>query len=231
MKSLKNLWYVPSITNLHIQHLLTSSPHRKRLKARGKIIADNFAIANQQSYNKPSTSLKQRLESLPQELSNEIYNLTFTADPGVREITKTYLPPHLLRVDRASRALFGASYYGNDAVFRISGEDYDSRMDVLDRFVKVFEPRVQHIELLCDYLDGNDDSVHKELCRALHHAIARCAVLKLFDKFGDLETIDLYHRRLHQLEKKLTLVDSGKCREAPVRRLLDQRDESEGGTE
>lgn len=53
------------------------------------------------------------VQSLPQELYDEIYDLTFTADDEPRVINKDYKPPHLLYVDRASRTKYVKSYYGN----------------------------------------------------------------------------------------------------------------------
>ncbi|KAK4617930.1 hypothetical protein CLAFUW4_11769 [Fulvia fulva] len=83
-------------------------------------------------------TLRQRLESLPQELYDEIYTLTFTAAPGERKIcapTKSEsrastLSPDISRcfrghdsanlflVDRASSQMFAESYFGGEgAVF------------------------------------------------------------------------------------------------------------------
>ncbi|KAF7193282.1 hypothetical protein HII31_05376 [Pseudocercospora fuligena] len=80
--------------------------------------------------------LRSGLESLPQEIYDEIYDLTFTAEAGVRDLgavvrrygededeffcTRTLTPKlffgrdssKLLRVDQRSRAKFAASYYG-----------------------------------------------------------------------------------------------------------------------
>ncbi|WPB02624.1 uncharacterized protein RHO25_007260 [Cercospora beticola] len=87
-----------------------------------------------------SLELRNLLESLPQELYNHIYDLTFTAEVKLRfysmkremgllqleELAATYpervvtineKPPHLLHVDRKSRAKFAASYFGGESVF------------------------------------------------------------------------------------------------------------------
>ncbi|GIZ41103.1 hypothetical protein CKM354_000441900 [Cercospora kikuchii] len=90
--------------------------------------------------------LRERLENLPQELYDYIYDLTFTAEAKIRiyshensygptssmlsNATKHYSqqavevnerPPHLLHVDRASRQKFAKSFYGNpDSTFIFS---------------------------------------------------------------------------------------------------------------
>ncbi|PPJ60203.1 hypothetical protein CBER1_10120 [Cercospora berteroae] len=86
--------------------------------------------------------LRERLESLPQELYNHIYDLTFTANPRIRiygisrwarfYLTSSVLPntisgrvvafderlPNMFRVDRASRRKFAKSYFsGEDSTF------------------------------------------------------------------------------------------------------------------
>lgn len=80
-------------------------------------------------------SLRHHLEKLPQELYDCIYDLTFTANPGIRYVSKPpegaseegrkarphfILPDNvgLLHVDRLSRQKFARSYYGSEgAVF------------------------------------------------------------------------------------------------------------------
>ncbi|PPJ60204.1 hypothetical protein CBER1_10129 [Cercospora berteroae] len=91
-----------------------------------------------------SLELRERLESLPQELYDYIYKLTFTADSRVRCIarkgqketarsiprsfgprnglsadfdTKPYPQDPLFSVDRASRKLYAASYFNSVAVW------------------------------------------------------------------------------------------------------------------
>ena len=57
------------------------------------------------------------LQSLPQEIYDEIYELTFSATcttPNTIEIdTKHYSPPSILQVDSASRRLAVPSYYSS----------------------------------------------------------------------------------------------------------------------
>jgi hypothetical protein len=60
------------------------------------------------------------LHSLPPELRDEIYDFTFTPDPGVRHVDRTYLPPAQLQVDQASRQQFASRYYGQDSTFQMT---------------------------------------------------------------------------------------------------------------
>lgn len=71
-----------------------------------------------------SAELRARLEFLPQELYDHVWELTFTAEPGMRDVdTKPGRAAHrghlkLLQIDSASRAHYAASYYGAGASFR-----------------------------------------------------------------------------------------------------------------
>ncbi|KAI5362784.1 hypothetical protein Slin14017_G064650 [Septoria linicola] len=57
-------------------------------------------------------SLRTLLESLPQELYDNIYDCVFTAEPATVTICyEDYRFPHLLHVDRAPRSKFAESYY------------------------------------------------------------------------------------------------------------------------
>lgn len=57
-------------------------------------------------------SIGDLLQSLPQELSNEIYNLTFTAGAnGIVDLENDKPFPQLLHVDHRSREEFAKSYY------------------------------------------------------------------------------------------------------------------------
>jgi len=65
-----------------------------------------------------AATLAAGLLTLPQELKDIIYDLTFTTSPPLtRYINKTYKPPLLLQVNRASRHLFAQSYYSTTLVF------------------------------------------------------------------------------------------------------------------
>ncbi|GIZ41119.1 hypothetical protein CKM354_000443500 [Cercospora kikuchii] len=84
-------------------------------------------------------ALRERLEGLPQELYNEIYNLTFTAESKIRffykfsnrlvsptiggsetmiekRLVRNQLFSHLLHVDRASRVQFAKSHFGQGSI-------------------------------------------------------------------------------------------------------------------
>lgn len=103
-------------------------------------MSNERAMAKQASNFRPPRELRELLETLPQEIYNDIYDLTFTAEPGVRDLGyisrrvplggpygrpkdagKPFLGSDnrgLLQVDRASREKFAQSYYGGeDAVF------------------------------------------------------------------------------------------------------------------
>ncbi|CAK3924817.1 Hypothetical predicted protein [Lecanosticta acicola] len=79
-------------------------------------------------------TLRERLEKLPQELYNEIYNWTFTANTRNRDIDRgrqeTFIAPDsgtLLQVDHLSRQQFAASYYGGEHVVFVA---HDSNANV-----------------------------------------------------------------------------------------------------
>ncbi|KAF7193935.1 hypothetical protein HII31_04825 [Pseudocercospora fuligena] len=81
--------------------------------------------------------LSELMQTLPQELFDDIYNLTFTAEPGLRDLGRicshnwgrSFVRYHrgqqflgadtraLLQVDRASRAKYASSYYGEGSIF------------------------------------------------------------------------------------------------------------------
>lgn len=55
-----------------------------------------------------------RVQSLPQELYDQVYDLVFTAPVGqVVDINASYVPPAALQVNLSSRKQFANSYYGN----------------------------------------------------------------------------------------------------------------------
>ncbi|KAK4494306.1 hypothetical protein PRZ48_014604 [Zasmidium cellare] len=96
-----------------------------------------------------TAKLRALLESLPQELHDRIYDLTFTAEPGIHYIDRFWGGEHhrlyisrplfqwpdsanLLHVDRASRKQFAESYYGgNGAVFVATGLGKHPRSGVI----------------------------------------------------------------------------------------------------
>ncbi len=69
-----------------------------------------------------STELATRLQNLPTDLYNEIYQLTFTApsEPETRKIDQTTQPSHLLNVSQNSREIYAESYFGKNSPFYIN---------------------------------------------------------------------------------------------------------------
>lgn len=63
--------------------------------------------------------LKQRLEDLPRELYEYIYELTFTSDTKPRSIWEGYHPPSTLQVSHETRRSFARQFYHgrDDALF------------------------------------------------------------------------------------------------------------------
>ncbi|KJX92205.1 hypothetical protein TI39_contig5891g00005 [Zymoseptoria brevis] len=74
-------------------------------------------------------SLREGLASLPQELCEMVYDLTFTAKTGARDITSQKLNDlKLLRVDRTSRKKYAETYYGGGSKFYFPRDYYDKRI-------------------------------------------------------------------------------------------------------
>ena len=64
-------------------------------------------------------SLPKQVQALPAELFNKTYDLTFTPATTAPTIDDSYFPPQLLRVNKASRALFAGRYYDPTKTFEI----------------------------------------------------------------------------------------------------------------
>ncbi|KAK1061286.1 hypothetical protein LTR74_011170 [Friedmanniomyces endolithicus] len=80
------------------------------------------------------------LLSLPQELRDIIYDLTFTtSSPPIRYINTTYKPPDLLQVNTTSRQLFAQSYYSTTILFECA----DSKL--LGTWFRSLTPRHQDL--------------------------------------------------------------------------------------
>ncbi|KAK0804425.1 hypothetical protein B0A54_08752 [Friedmanniomyces endolithicus] len=80
------------------------------------------------------------LLTLPQELRDIIYDLTFTtSSPPIRYIYTAYKPPHLLQVNQASRHLFTQSYYSTTILFECA----DGRL--LSAWFRSLTPRHQDL--------------------------------------------------------------------------------------
>lgn len=69
-------------------------------------------------------SLAEHVQTLPPEIYNMIYGLTFSPnDCEVVTIDDDYEPPIVLEIDQKSRHLFAERYYGC-AIFRVAGFTY-----------------------------------------------------------------------------------------------------------
>ncbi|CAK1358700.1 unnamed protein product [Cercospora beticola] len=124
-----------------------------------------------------TTALRERLEGLPQELYNEIYNLTFTAASKIRfsyelrfreeepsiegadssietRIVRNRLFSHLMHVDRASRTQFAKSHFGQGSILVTFGWN-----DLIEVLRAVQEDHLPLLRLCvrgerCDELDS-----------------------------------------------------------------------------
>jgi len=59
----------------------------------------------------PPDKLQRLLQSLPQELYDIIFDLTFTVDNAVLHVNSSYKPAATLQVSRATRAMIAPEYY------------------------------------------------------------------------------------------------------------------------
>lgn len=76
------------------------------------------------------------MSKIPQELYDNIYDLVFTAEPGVRTLNKQYKIPALLHVSQATREKFSKSYYDAEGVtFEVIEESGRHRPDFVTRAV------------------------------------------------------------------------------------------------
>lgn len=67
-------------------------------------------------------SLPALVQALPAELYNEIFELTFTSQfdrTNSRTIDNNYQPPNFLQINRATRAKFAKTYYGQGSIFYV----------------------------------------------------------------------------------------------------------------
>ncbi|UJO21218.1 uncharacterized protein CLAFUR5_10960 [Fulvia fulva] len=104
-----------------------------------------------------SEDISRLLGTLPQELYDEIYSLTFTADPGVRKVNKDWRrPPHLLLVDASSRALFAKSYFDADSSFIVRAVGTGPKCIASDETMARWLARLgkDHVALLRDVRVG-----------------------------------------------------------------------------
>lgn len=66
------------------------------------------------------SSIKDRLETLPPEIYNHIFDLTFTLLAGIHDITINYRPPSCLQINKSIRSKAMKSYY-NESRFLVHG--------------------------------------------------------------------------------------------------------------
>lgn len=57
--------------------------------------------------------LAKRVQDLPRELFDVIFDFTFTSGPSTVHVNKFYKCPSILQVSRATRTLTADAYYGN----------------------------------------------------------------------------------------------------------------------
>ncbi|CAK1358704.1 unnamed protein product [Cercospora beticola] len=137
-----------------------------------KNMTDNQEIAEATSV----ATMRSRLQDLPQELYNEIYDFTFTADakirvsisldstmPSAEWIAKRY-PSHLVgvneqlpdlsRVDRHSRQKFLKSYFGNpDSMFVVCGfKEIQNWALLMDPEMLALLPKIYYLGFLTEGL-------------------------------------------------------------------------------
>lgn len=90
-----------------------------------------------------SEQLRHGLESLPQELYDQIYNAVFTARPGVRQIDGLLgtfrRDMKFLHVSSATRALYAKTYYGQGATFEVHGR-FAWAQDELQQWLYLLPP-------------------------------------------------------------------------------------------
>lgn len=145
--------------------------------------------------------LRQLLESLPQELYDEIHTLVFTINPGPHLITRTYRVPSQLQINHKTRVHLTKQYYSQNAIFRIDEP-------LLKKWVQTFWDQVflkiSNIEVPYDYLDdvADLDSTKSTIC-----------VQAVWPRRGgayEAETFDSVVSHVQKLAEKLTLVHTEK---------------------
>lgn len=112
--------------NVDLVNLLQhTNMSEKPAASKSEEAADTRSLHQSLPYIMTAEDLRVRLETLPQELYDEIYDITFTAEHGMRPIgTKPGLALHrahlkFLQIDPASRTSYAKSYYGKGASFRM----------------------------------------------------------------------------------------------------------------
>ena len=64
------------------------------------------------------------VQSLPREIFDDIYDLTFTASPDNHIINEAYEPPNCLQVSQDTREAFAKSYYEEGSTFLVKSHKW-----------------------------------------------------------------------------------------------------------
>lgn len=144
------------------------SPHKNRerqcasRRLRHKLYLDTTSRAPQ-TRRRPSTNpavmskdhadehFNFLVQSLPQELFDSIYDLTFTPESEIVQIKCCHKPPHLLAVDRSSRRLFATRYYGSPNGFQVPGLAQVERRSLMTPWLKSVHPTYRAMLLYVEY--------------------------------------------------------------------------------
>ncbi|KAM3424340.1 hypothetical protein BST61_g11123 [Cercospora zeina] len=159
------------------------------------------------SANNVQALLRSRLQNIPQELFDQIYDFTFTAEskiriylspdstlPSPQWLAKRYPSnlvavnerlPDLARVDRHSRAQYKASYFGNpNSIFAVSGfEELESWAENLDPNALCMIPKIYYIGHLNAELRSHLVTVAGEEFEQKVEAFSHSAFRKLLDSY------------------------------------------------
>lgn len=120
------------------------------------------------------------VQSLPQELYDQVFSLTFTSIPTINPIiiTKSYKPPSCLQVSRDTRATFAAAYYPNNRF------DFEHKYTFPDAelagkwLASLSRSHFEHLEMVVLY-DGYDDGKVADLPHTLEAANSSLARSKV----------------------------------------------------
>lgn len=154
-----------------------------------------------------TAALRDHLESLPQELYDMIYDLTFTANPEIRVVYLESDPPagdedptsklgpegskhvsrnrafsHLLHVNRRTRARYAQSHFGRESLIIVFG------IVMLDRLVEAMDRR--HVLLMRLYLrDISGEECDEEDQRAMVHYESSYDTVRPYVRLRGLEGV------------------------------------------
>lgn len=120
--------------------------------------------------------LRSRLEDLPPELYDYIFSLTFNTHPSLRQIDSSYRPPHILQVDRTTRALAAKSYYGQGATFYCTNHEH------CIRWLATLAP--DHSQLLNEVRIESVSNLWRAVAANTHANQHRLFVTRKLSKYG-----------------------------------------------